>query len=333
MFERGDLILNEMKYKVLLTDADRFSLTEANYTALAEVGAGIVKTSYGIGEAELALACRDVDAVMVYSAKITSAIVRQMEKCKIISRCGTGYDNIDVAAAVDQGITVTYVPNYCVEEVSDHTVSLMLNCWRRISQSNSSVKAGHWDNYRQLGKIRRIAGQKVGFVGFGRIAQAVARKLKGFQVQILVYDPYAAPETLQQLGVEVVTFDQLLQSSDLLTLHTPLTNETYHLIDRAALNLMKPGAILINSSRGELVNEADLIEVLQSGHISVVGLDVIEMEPPSLDNPLLAMNEVVITPHSAAYSEEALAELNTQAIEEIIRRFKGMQPLVEVPFS
>ncbi|MFD0714692.1 C-terminal binding protein [Paenibacillus sp. GCM10027626] len=323
----------EKKYKVVLTDADRFPLTEANRAALVEIGAEITETPYGMSEDAFAEACRDADAILVYSTKITSSLVSRMEKCKIIARCGTGYDNINVAAAVDRGIVVTYVPDYCIEEVSDHTVALMMDCWRRISKSNSRVKDGHWDNYQQLGTIHRIAGQKVGFLGFGRIAQAVARKLQGFHVHLQSYDPYASPANMHQVGVEAATFEQVIQSSDVLTLHTPLTEETRHFIDRSVLARMKPGAILINASRGELVNETDLIHALQSGHIALAGLDVCEQEPPLAHNPLLSMDNVVITPHSAAFSEEALIELNNLAVKEIIRKFNGLLPLAEVPFS
>lgn len=320
-------------YRVLLTDADRFPPSEADRAVLEDIGAELIEVSYGIEEKELAHVCKDIDAVLVFAAKITLAVIEKMTRCKIIARCGIGFDNIDVEAAKKRGITITYVPDFCVEEVSDHTVGLMLDCWRKISYSNDRIRKGYWDTYKSLGKMRRITGQTVGFLGLGRIAQEVARKLRGFNLRLIAFDPYVPPSAMQTLGVASVSFNELIRVADVLSLHLPLTAETQHIINKKVLEQMKFGATLINTSRGPLVDETALIHALHNGRIGAAGLDVLELEPPNNDNLLLEMEQVVITPHSAAFSEEALSEVRQRAIAEVVRKFKGLQPQTPVPVT
>lgn len=317
--------------RILLTDADRFPVSAASRATIMELGAELLEVPYGISEDQLADVSKEVDAVLVSSPKLTSRVIEGMTRCKIIARCGIGYDNIDIQAAAKKGITVTYVPDYCVEEVSDHTIALMFDCWRKITYSHERVKSGHWDSYGELGEMRRIKGQTLGFLGFGRIAQAIARKLRTFGLKMIASDPNIDLTVMAAYDVERVSFDQLIRESDVLSLHAPLLQDTRHIINRQAIEQMKRGVILINTSRGKLVDEASLEAALQSGQVGAAGLDVFETEPPEKNSKLLGMKQVVFTPHSAAYSEEALLEVKDRAIEEIARNFKGLQPRFAVP--
>lgn len=323
--------MNESRKRLLLTDADRFPLKEDHLALLKEEGIELVELPFGATETELALACAEADGLLVFGTKITAPVIAAMNRCRIIARCGIGYDNIDVAAAADKGITLTYVPDYCVEEVSDHAISLMLDAMRKLSFSRERVNQGLWDSYESLGTIRRLAGRTVGLFGFGRIARAVARKLQTFRVRLIAYDPYAPAEAIRSSGVDQVSFDELIGSADVLCLMAPLTAETKHVIDRPALERMKRGVVLINTSRGPLVNENALLWALEEGIVGAAGLDVLEREPPGVDHPLLRMPQVTITPHSAAFSDEALHEVVMRSVSEVIRNFRGMPPLMPVP--
>ncbi|SFL58022.1 D-3-phosphoglycerate dehydrogenase [Paenibacillus sp. 1_12] len=325
--------MSKQRYQVLLTDADRFPISEADQTTLEALGAEILEVPYGIEEDELINACRDVDAVIVYSPKMTERVIHSMKRCQIMARCGIGIDNIDISAAIKKGIVVTYVPDYCIEEVSDHTIALMFDCWRRISLSNERVRRGHWDSYRELGQMRRIAGQTIGYVGFGRIAQAVARKLQTFNVHMKAYDPNLSTEFISSYGVQPVSFNELVESCDLISLHVPLLKDTWHMINQPVLAQMKRGVILINTSRGKLIDEAALCASITSGHVAAAGFDVLEAEPPPSKPWFAEMPQVVVTPHSAAFSEEALSDVTQRAVEEIVRRFTGKEQLSAVPMS
>jgi D-3-phosphoglycerate dehydrogenase len=319
-----------LSYRILLTDADRFPLSVVDRAAIQAMGAELIEIPYGMNEDQMVDLCREVDAVLLFSPKITARVIDAMNCCQIIARCGIGYDNIDVQAARRKGITVTYVPDYCIEEVSDHTLALMFDCWRKISFSSERVKMGLWDSYEELGKMRRISGQYLGFLGFGRIAQNLARKLQGFGLQMITYDPHIEAATAKSLGVGMVSFQELVSRSDVISLHVPLAPDTQHIINRDVLAQMKQGVIIINTSRGKLIDEAALNLALISGQVAAAGLDVLEEEPASnLD--LLKHMRVVVTPHSAAFSEQALEEVKQRAIEEIARKFKGLKPLLAVP--
>jgi len=325
--------VSNQPYKVLLTDAERFPPSEEDMKTLSAIGAELVGIPYGAKEEELVEICKDIDAVLVFAAKITARVIENMQRCRIIARCGIGYDNIDIGAAADRRIPVTFVPDYCIEEVSDHTIGLMIDCLRKISFSNERVKRRYWDNYEQLGTMRRIAGQTVGLVGFGRIAQAIARKLSGFNMRIVACDPFVDPAVMEAMGVARVDFDELIRSANVVSLHLPLTPATRHCLNEKVFKQMKRGTIVINTSRGALIDERALIDSILSGHIAAAGLDVLETEPPDLENELVKLPQVVVTPHSAAYTEEALAENKQKAIAEIVRCFKGQALKNLVPGS
>ncbi|MBO9606893.1 MAG: C-terminal binding protein [Paenibacillaceae bacterium] len=323
--------MSERRFQVVLTDADRFPLHDRHRGRLARHGIGIVPVPSGVPEEQLGDACAEADGVLVFGTKLTGGVIGRMNRCAIVARCGIGYDNIDVAAAKRKGIRVTYVPDYCVEEVSDHTVGLMLDCLRKLSFSRERVARGIWDTYESLGALRRSAGLQVGLLGFGKIARAVARKLQGFAFRLAACDPHVDPHAMEAAGVRPVTFAEWASESDIMCVLLPLTPQTAHIVNRQTLEVAKPGAILVNTSRGALIDEEALVWALREGKVGAAGLDVLEAEPPLPDHPLLRLPQVVVTPHSAAFSAEAIDEVTSRSIDEIIRALGGQPPLQQVP--
>jgi len=268
---------------------------------------------------------RNADAVLTTYAKITTDIVKQLTKCRIISRFGIGVDNVDIETATAKGIVVTKVPDYCMDEVSDHAMALLLSAARKIPFSNSEVHAGRWE-MPSVVPIHRLRGQVLGLVGFGRIPQLVAPKGQAFGFRVVSFDPYASKEVMAKAGVEKVEFDELVKISDFISLHCPLMPETRHLFNAKVFSQMKPSAYLVNTGRGPLIDEAALAEALDKKQLAGAALDVIENEPPS-GSPLLGRKNVILTPHTAFYSEESLLELEKKATEEVVRVLSGQAPL------
>nr|WP_302053248.1 C-terminal binding protein [Bacillus sp. FJAT-29790] len=249
-------------------------------------------------------------------------IIDKLQSCKVISIPGVGYNHVDVKAATEKGIIVSHVPDYCAEEVSDHTIALILSVTRRLSPYNRKVREGKWDPLDTL-PIHRFSARTVGLLGFGRIARMVAAKLKPFGVRILAHDEFVPVETFDKHSVEPVSLNDLLEQSNILSLHVPLTPETKNLINYERLKIMPHGAFVINTCRGGVINEEDLQTLIKEGHIAGAGLDVLEHEPPSPDNPLLTMEEVFITPHASYFSEESITELRTRTTQAIIDGVQG----------
>lgn len=276
-------------------------------------------------EEEIIKNCKDAAGLIVQYAKITEKIIASLPKLKVISRYGVGVDNIDLEAATKHHICVTNVPDYSIDEVSTQAIALMLDCWRRMTFLHNSIHQGHWD-YALAQPIWRLRGHKLGLVGFGKIAREVAVKAQAFGLTILAYDPYVRPEAMRAMGVFYQPFHQLLREADIISLHTPLTEETYHCISNDELSLMKSSAILINTARGSLINEPALQKALRENKIAGAGLDVLEKEPIEKDNLLLTMDNVVLTPHVSWYSEEANKEMKTKTAMGVIEVFKGRIP-------
>jgi D-3-phosphoglycerate dehydrogenase / 2-oxoglutarate reductase len=267
---------------------------------------------------------RDADAVLVTYAKITADMIRQMPRCRIIARFGIGVDNVDIAAATAASIVVTRVPDYCIDEVSDHTLALLLALVRKIPFANSRAHAGRWE-MSAVAPIHRLRGRVLGLVGFGRIPQLVAPKAKAFGLKVVTYDPYVPPEVTTAAGVERVDFAELLKVSDYVSIHTPLIPETEGLFNADVFRKMKPTAYLINTARGPIVDEAALVHALDAGHLAGAALDVLSQEP-SMASPLLGRDNVILTPHMSFYSVESLVELQTKAAEEVVRVLTGQMP-------
>lgn len=233
---------------------------------------------------------RDADAILVTYAKLPGELLQQVRRCKVIGRFGLGVDNIDVKTAAELGIVVTYVPDYCLQEVSDHAMALILALARKIPFSNALVRAGRWDMPAVV-PIHRLEGQTLGLIGFGNIPRRVAPKARAFGLKVVAYDPYVDDNAMRELGVEPASFNRLLEISDYVSLHAPLTPQTRGVFNAIAFGKMKRGAFLVNTARGPLVDEAALVAALDSGHLGGAALDVVATEPLTKDLPLLNRSE------------------------------------------
>ena len=269
-------------------------------------------------------ASRAADGVLTTYAKITAEMIAQMSQCRIIARFGIGVDNVDIPAATEAGIVVTRVPDYCLDEVSDHAMALLLALARKIPSSSARTHSGRWE-MRAVVPIHSLRSRVLGLVAFGQIPQLLAPKAKAFGMRVVTYDPYVSDETLARAGVERVDFEQLLKISDFVSIHTPLTPETHHLFNAAVFARMKPAAYLINTARGPIVDEKALAEALDQRQLAGAGLDVMEKEPPT-GSPLVGREDVILTPHTSFYSEESLVDLQTKAALEVRRVLTGEAP-------
>ena len=283
-------------------------------------------------ESEIIEATADADAVFAPAESFSRRVIEHMKRCRIISVAGTGCDHVDLDAATEHGICVSNVPEYCSEEVSDQAMALLLACARKVVMSVIGVKAGEWDSlvdsrlHVKLPPIFRLRGQTLGIVGLGRIGRALVPKARGFGMKIIGYDPYIDPSVAREMKVELVGFERLLEESDFISLHMPLTNETSRMLGLEQFKRMKPSAVLVNVARGGLVDEKALYIALTRGYIAGAGLDVTDPEPPAPDNPLLKLGNALITPHSGYYSEQSLIEVLKQAEEEVFRVLGGGWP-------
>jgi D-3-phosphoglycerate dehydrogenase len=268
---------------------------------------------------------RDADAILTTYAKLSAGLIQELKQCRIIARFGIGVDNVDIPAATKAGIVVTRVPDYCLDEVSDHTMALLLALVRKIPPSNARTQSGRWE-MRAVIPIRRLRGTVLGLVAFGHIPQLVAPKAQAFGIRVVTYDPYVSKHVAERAGVEQVEFDELLKISDYISIHTPLLPATHHLFNADVFRRMKPTAYLINTARGPIVDEAALAAALDQGHLAGAALDVMEQEPPSGSSPLFGRDNVIVTPHTSYYSEESLVDLQTKAAEEVVRVLTGQPP-------
>jgi D-3-phosphoglycerate dehydrogenase len=315
------------KTLIAVTDSPFHSLDPA-IAALKRVDPELRMAKSPAADDILAVA-READAVLVTYAKLPGDLLKQFKRCKVIGRFGLGVDNIDIPAAAALGITVTYVPDYCLREVSDHAMALLLALARKIAFSNRLVQSGRWE-VPPIVPLRRLEGQVLGLVGFGNIPRALAPKAKAFGLEVITHDPYVAPEHLAALGVANTGFEDLLARSDFISVHAPLLPATRGLIGAAAFAAMKKGAFLINTARGPLVDEAALVAALDSGHLGGAALDVVATEPLASDSPLLNRDNVILTPHTAFYSVEALEELQTKCAGDVARVLSGEKPVYPV---
>jgi D-3-phosphoglycerate dehydrogenase len=270
--------------------------------ALSPLGAELVEVTE-TDEEEFISAARDADALIGRGRPITKRIIESLEKCKVIALGSVGVDSVDVAAATARGIPVTNVPDTFIEEVADHAMMLILATFRRTVTMDRFVREGRWRDGRPLlSQYPRLMGRTLGLVGFGHVARAVAVRAKPFGVRMLAYDPYIEELTMTQFSVEPAGLTELLQWSDIVSMHAPATADARQLLTEHHFRLMKPQALFINTGRGSTVDEPALIKALQEGWIAAAGLDVFEQEPPDLTNPLLRMENVILTPHVASAS-------------------------------
>lgn len=269
---------------------------------------------------------RHADGLLVERAPINRRVIAGMERCLVVARYGVGYDCIDVQAATDAGIIVCNVPDYCVPEVADHTIALLLDLARSTFQLDAEVRRGVWDVYSGGKTNRRIEGQVLGMVGSGRIGRAVAKRAIAFGLQVIVFDPYVDAEAIKSFGARKVELEELLKTADFVTFHLPLTAETRHLFGAERIRLLKPTAYVVNTARGGLIDQKALTQALMEGRLAGAALDVLEQEPPDPSDPLLKMPNVILTPHAAFYSKGASDDLHRMAAEEVARVLRGQRP-------
>jgi D-3-phosphoglycerate dehydrogenase / 2-oxoglutarate reductase len=273
-------------------------------------------------EAGLLEFCLDADGIITQYGAFSPRVLRALRRCRVIARYGVGVDTIDLAAATDHGIIVTFVPDYSTDEVSNHAAALILALHRRVLPLDREVRAGHWD-FRVAAPIQRLASQTLGIVGLGRIGSALAAKMRAFGLTVIAADPYRTdwPEWVRRVPLE-----ELLQAADIVSLHCPLTAETRHLISTTALQKMKPTAILVNTSRGGVVDTEAVLQALRQPWIAGAALDVQEAEPMPATHPLAGMDNVILTPHAAWYSEDSILECKRKTALAVRRVLEGQIP-------
>lgn len=309
------------KYKVVLTD-NIFPDLDIETKMLSDANADFIVVPPG--ENVLGY-IKDADAVICTYVKITADLVEQMEKCRIVVRNGVGVENIDMDACTRKGIMVANVPHYCSDEVATHTIALMLALTRKIKQFDHSVGNGKW-NVNFAMPIYSLVDKVLGIVGFGKVPRLVVDRARAFGLKIIAYDPFVSSAEMSACFVRKVDFEKLIKSSDIITLHCPLNQSTYGLFNISVFEKMEKAPFLINTARGPIINEKDLIIALERGLIAGAGLDVLTENVPQINNPLLKMDNVIITPHTAWYSEESIVKRRVQAIENVIAALEGGRP-------
>jgi D-3-phosphoglycerate dehydrogenase len=298
-------------HQVVITDCDHGSIDEEK-EEFSQVGAELILAQVQ-REKDLIGCCKDADGLLNQYALLTRKVLESLPKCKVISRYGVGVDSVDLKAATDLGIIVANVPNYCIDEVASHTVAMILTLARKTAFFDRKVKSNQWD-FRQGAPIYRIQGKTLGLIGCGKIGLEVARRTSAFGVKVMTFDPYLerAPE-----GIELKDFDTVLKESDFISIHCPLNDSTRHLIGEKEFKKMEKEPLLINTSRGPIVDEKALIQALEEGLLSGAGLDVLEKEPPDAQSPLLTMENVVLSPHVGFYSVESISELKRRTAKNV----------------
>jgi D-3-phosphoglycerate dehydrogenase len=280
-------------------------------------------------EEELVAAIGDADMVLVNMVKMTENVINRLEKCKLILRHGVGYDNVDVEAATARGIRVAYEPDYCMDEVAEHAITLMLAGWRKLNVGRKILEAssenGIWD-FNAIYPVYSVKGKTVGIIGCGRIGSLTLKKLSGFDVDILVCDPYLTEERQAELGIETVDLEPLLKASDMITLHSTLNDETYHIIGEEQLQLMKPTVYLVNTARGGLIDTEALSRALKENRIAGAAIDVYDKEPPDPNFELFKLENALLSPHLSWYSEEANWSMREKVMEDFVRFIEGRPP-------
>ena len=312
--------MSNKRQKIVITDCDHPSV-EIEKKILSEINPELTLETCKTEEDVIAVAS-DADGVINQYAPFTRKVIKSLNRCKIIARYGVGVDNIDVEAATEHHIIVANVPDYCVDEVSTHTMSLILACARGITLLDRKIREKKWD-FTLAKPLFRTQGKTLGLFGLGRIARMVAQKASGFGFKIIAYDPYISKING---GINLVEFPQLLSDSDFLSIHVPLTVETKHSFGKNELKAMKKTAYLINTSRGPVINEKDLYIALKEKWIAGAALDVMEKEPPDWENSLLKLDNLIITPHISFYSEESYVELKTKTAKAVLSVLKGGLP-------
>ena len=311
------------KYKVVITDREYESI-ENEREVLSQLDVDLQDYQYEDKENILRVA-KDADALIIQYAKMPRDLIEELDNCKIIARYATGFDGIDLDACTEKGIYVCNVSDYCRDEVSTYALSLLLEMATRVGKHDQWTHDGNW--FGMPGKQHSLKNQVIGVISFGRIARAYIEKIKPLCNNIWVYDNHDNVEAIRAAGAEPKTLEEIYAGADYISLHCPLTPETHHMINKEVFKKMKNTAVVINVARGPVVSEEDLIWALKNHEIAGAALDVMEQEPPKKDNPLFGFDNVLITPHTAWYSEESQAVLQRTPAEEVVRVLNGEVPL------
>lgn len=314
-------------FKVVLVIIDRNVLPPWGVQRLTEAGVEFVDHICWTRE-ELAQWAGDADLVWSYGGRhglLEGDNLEDLKRCVAILRTGSGTDNVDIARATRLGIVVANTPQATAGSVSDQAIALLFSVARQVPQNDRLIRGGQWDTMAAM-PIGHFQGATVGLVGFGRVPQLMVRKLSGFGMRFLAYDPLVDRDVVTARGAEAVPLEELLRTADYVSLHCPLTDRTHHLIDEKALRSMRPGAVLINTARGKIVDEQALVRALREGWIRAAALDVLETEPPAADNPLLKLDNVILTTHQGGYSDTYPKEFVEASIETILDVAAGRRP-------
>lgn len=312
------------RFKVVMTD-DRHKTYEEEKCVLEPIGAELVIANCSTPD-EVMDACRHADGILLNLAPMNAEVVGKLEQCKVISRYGVGYDNVDIPACTEKGIYVANVTDYCMEEVSDQALALIMACARKVVRRDAQVREGKW-NIGNADPIHRLAGKTFAFIGFGAIARCLFRKIRGMNFsRILAYDPFMDEAKIKAMGAEKADWETAIREADFISIHIPLSDQTRGIINADTFAMMKPTAIIVNTSRGPVMDEAALIDALKSGKINSAGLDVYEKEPLDVNSPLMQLQNCILTDHVGWYSEESMSELKTKAAQNIKDVLLGGQP-------
>jgi len=307
----------EEKYKVVLVDFDDdlFAPPGKEAEFLQKANACWHAGQYR-NKDEIISVVHDADVVMIQSLRLllTGDVIRKMEKCRCIIRLGIGYDSVDVKTATELGIMVCNIPLYCIDDVAEHTLAMLLDAVRHIGLQDRLIRQGKWDR-RAARPSRRIKGSTFGLLSFGRIARGVAQRAKGLGMKVLAFDPYVGYEEMANLGVIKVEMEDLLKRSDFVSVHTPLTDATHHLLGKDEFAIIKQGAVLVNTSRGGIIDTKAMVEALKNGKLMAAALDVMEEEPLPASSPLRELDNVILTPHVGAYNDQSNEDLYRAACE------------------
>ena len=310
--------------QAIITDYN-FADVEMERNHLKPLGCQLKALKSGTDKAELISLVRQADFVITQFADLDAEVIGPMEKCKVIVRYGIGVDNVDLKAATLKGIPVCNVPDYCTNEVADHALALILDLCRRVTENAVKVRLGTWGSAVPLLAMRSLKDQTVGIVAYGRIGREVALRLRGFKCEVLAFDPFADVAVMRADGVEPVTLEQLYTRSTIITLHCPSTDDTRFMINTNSLAKMRPGTLLVNVSRGTLVRTSDLAQALASGHLAAAAVDVTDPEPIEPTHPLVGLGNVLITPHVAAWSPQAVLRLRQAVAETVAMAIRGQK--------
>ncbi|WP_138991193.1 C-terminal binding protein [Larkinella sp. C7] len=309
--------------KIVITDHG-FSNINPEKAVLEQSGYELIDAQCK-NEAELLAATKDAFALIVQWAPITETVIRNLDHCRLIVRYGIGVDNLHLAAARQRQIPVCNVPDYCIDEVSDHAMALAMALHRQLVSTDQRVREGVW-KIIPPGTVPACKDALFTTLGFGRIARVVLQKAAAFHFKLAAFDPFVSDEEMQALGVQKITFEEALANSDILSLHLPLNDKTHHLMNRETLLKMKSNAVLINTSRGGLINTIDLAQALKENKIGGAGIDVFEQEPLPESHPILQAPNAILTSHTAWYSQRSIPILQQFAAEEVLRMING-EPL------